>query len=106
MEFIETITLKKETYDNLKKDVETYKMMCKCIERNFSKVAAYNSELKDYIFNKFMKDHKYTTNGKTFEEWKKYYFHNGFREYDELLKILGEDTIDRKIKGYFLGDKE
>ena len=96
---IETITLTRKSYDELNKSLnETKELLAKETARKM-RVEDVAENLKQYIFDKFMENHKYSTNSiATAKDYLSFYFgDNGFKEYDELCKVLGYEFIERKV---------
>lgn len=97
--YVETITLTRKSYDELvKKSNEKTELAAKeAVMRTQIEVVVF--DLKNYIFDNFMKNHRYSMNGiATAEDYLSYYFRDrGIRDYDELLKILGYEFIERKV---------
>lgn len=97
--YVETITLTRKSYDELVKKLnEKTELAAKeAVIRTQIEVVVF--DLKNYIFDNFMKNHNYSTNSiATAKDYLSFYFRdNGFKEYDELCKVLGYEFIERKV---------
>ena len=96
---IETITLTRKSYDELNKSLnETKELLAKETARKM-RVEDVAENLKQYIFDNFMKNHRYSMNQHdTAESYLRHYFGDyELKEYDELCKILGYEFIERKV---------
>ena len=96
---IETITLTRKSYDELVKKLnEKTELVAKeAVMR--ARIEVVVLDLKNYIFDNFMKNHRYSMNQHdTAESYLRYYFGDyELKEYDELCKVLGYEFIERKV---------
>lgn len=96
---IETITLTRKSYDELVKKLnEKTELAAKEAVRR-TRIEVVVLDLKNYIFDSFMENHKYSTNSiATAKDYLSFYFgDNGFKEYDDLCKVLGYEFVERKV---------
>lgn len=114
--FVETITLTRDSYDALVKEISNLKEIRGKLLDNEKKLNIENAvliseveELKDYIWDNFSEDNNFDlTHNFSYESYMAAYGRRidkeslGYaKDYDKVNCILGHEFIEKKVKEYY-----